>query len=193
MKVVQTTLSGVLLLEPVVRSDNRGQFCETWNEARYAAVGITGPFIQDNLSFSDGGVLRGLHLQWPCSQGKLIHVPFGAVYDVAVDVRVGSPTFGQWVGAVLDATTARQMWIPPGFAHGFAVQSASAVVQYKVTAPYAPSEEITIAWNDPRIGIAWPVAEPQLSPRDAAAPRLDDVLARLPRWSCVAESATHHP
>ena len=193
MNVVQTALPGVLLLEPVVRSDERGHFCETWNDARYAAAGVASPFVQDNLSFSNGGVLRGLHLQWPCAQGKLIHVPFGAVYDVAVDVRVGSPTFGQWVGAVLDATTMRQMWIPPGFAHGFAVQSAGAVVQYKVTAPYEPSDEITIAWNDPRIGIEWPIAEPKLSPRDAAAPQLDDVMTRLPRWSRASGLASDHP
>ena len=193
MNVVQTALPGVLLLEPIVRTDNRGHFCETWNDARYADAGVTGPFVQDNLSFSNGGVLRGLHLQWPSAQGKLVWASHGAVFDVAVDVRVSSPTFGKWTGVELSATTMRQMWIPPGFAHGFAVLSAGAVVQYKVTAPYEPSDEITIAWNDARIGIDWPIAAPQLSPRDAAAPPLVDVVARLPRWSRASESASDHP
>ncbi len=186
MRVVATSLPEVLLLEPVVRGDERGYFSEVWNEPRYTALGITGPFVQDNLSYSKAGVLRGLHLQWPTAQGKLVWAPHGAVFDVAVDVRVGSPTFGAWTAVELSASNGRQLWIPPGFAHGFAAQDAEAVLHYKVTAAYEPTAEITIAWNDPALGITWPLSTPRLSARDSVAPSLADVVSRLPRWSATS-------
>ena len=172
MNVIKTTLPGVLVLEPVVHADVRGYFHEVWNDARHAAVGVCGPFVQDNLSMSRRSVLRGLHLQWPEGQGKLVTVPVGDVFDVAVDVRHGSPTFGCWASAHLSESNHRQLWIPPGFAHGFAVLSETAVLHYKITAPYAPAAEIAIAWDDPDLGIEWPLTSPLLSPRDQDAPRL---------------------
>ena len=181
MNKIDTALPGVLVLEPDVRVDDRGYFVELWQEARYEAMGICGPFIQDNLSHSRRGVLRGLHLQWPHAQGKLVIVPHGEVFDVAVDVRRGSATYGQWTGLVLSAANQRQLWIPPGYAHGFAVLSEWATVQYKTTAPYVPQDEVTIAWDDPAIGIAWPSDSPLLSPRDAEAPTLAKIsTSRLP-------------
>ena len=183
MKTIDTALPGVVVLEPDVRVDDRGFFVELWHEARYEAIGVRGPFIQDNLSHSRKGVLRGLHLQWPNAQGKLVVVPHGEVFDVAVDVRRGSPTFGRWIGTVLSGMNHRQLWIPPGFAHGFAVLSEGATVQYKTTAPYVPQDEVTVAWDDPAIGIEWPLTAPLMSPRDAAAPRLAEVdEARLPTF-----------
>jgi dTDP-4-dehydrorhamnose 3,5-epimerase len=181
MKVTETTLPGVLLIEPKRFGDARGYFLETWQRERYAAAGIDLPFVQDNLSRSAHGILRGLHLQNPVAQGKLVFVLEGAVFDVAVDVRVGSPTFGKWVGMTLSAEDHRQLWIPPGFAHGFCVTTESAVFSYKCTAPYAPEHEVGVRWNDPDIGIAWPIAEPLLSVKDGAHPSLRDIdPARLP-------------
>jgi dTDP-4-dehydrorhamnose 3,5-epimerase len=175
VKVLQTAIPGVLLLEPKVFGDDRGFFLETFHAQRYADAGIPGPFVQDNYSRSSQGTLRGLHFQEPQAQGKLVQVVAGAVFDVAVDVRRGSPTFGKWVGVELSADNRRQLWVPPGFAHGFCVTSESADFQYKCTALYAPQNERAILWNDPELGIAWPLSgEPKLSAKDAAAPRLKD-------------------
>jgi dTDP-4-dehydrorhamnose 3,5-epimerase len=179
MNVVSTAIAGVLIVEPKVFGDQRGFFLETFRADRYAASGITGPFVQDNLSRSAYGVLRGLHLQNPRSQGKLVTVMRGRVLDVAVDVRRGSPTFGQHVAVELSEENRRQFWIPRGFAHGFAVLSESADFFYKCDEIYSPADEITVRWNDPAIGIDWGVAAPSLSARDAAAPHLADV-AGLP-------------
>jgi len=181
MNVVETPLPGVLLLEPRVFRDERGFFLETWQEARYAACGIAGPFVQDNLSRSVRGTLRGLHFQEPQPQGKLVSVVRGAVYDVAVDIRRGSPTFGRWFAAELSEDNRRQMWIPPGFAHGFCVTSELADFAYKCTTAYVGKGARAIAWNDPDLGIDWPTAQPLLSPQDSAAPRLRDA-ALLPDY-----------
>ncbi len=174
MEVVQTALPGVVLVTPRVFGDARGFFLETFQAERYDAAGIAGPFVQDNWSRSVRGTLRGLHFQEPHPQGKLVQVVNGAVFDVAVDVRRGSPTFGRSVGVELSGENKRQMWIPPGFAHGFVVTSDVADFLYKCTAPYRPEAECAIAWDDPALGIAWPLADPILSPKDAAAPRLAD-------------------
>ena len=181
MKVERTALPGVLILEPKVFGDARGFFMETWNRSRYAEAGLPGEFVQDNVSYSRHGVLRGLHYQSPRAQGKLVHVLEGEVFDVAVDVRVGSPTFGRWAGATLSAQNRRQLWIPPGFAHGFCVTGETALFYYKCTELYAPEHEGSILWNDPAIGIAWPLEHPTLSAKDAATPPLAAVSpARLP-------------
>jgi dTDP-4-dehydrorhamnose 3,5-epimerase len=178
MNVVETRLPGVLLLEPRVFRDDRGWFLEAWSRTRFEAAGVHAVFVQDNLSYSLRGVLRGLHYQHPTGQGKLVSVLRGEVYDVAVDIRVDSPTFGQWAGATLSAENARQMFIPAGFAHGFLVTGQEALFSYKCTAPYAPGEEGSIRWDDPAIGIEWPLtAPPVLSGKDAAAP----LLAEVPR------------
>ena len=172
MKVVPTELPEVLIVEPRVHGDSRGFFYESFQAGRYADAGIPGPFVQDNLSRSVRGTLRGLHFQEPRSQGKLVQVLRGTVWDVAVDVRRGSPRFGRWVAVELSETTPRQLWIPPGFAHGFCVLSESADFFYKCTDLYAPECDHTIAWNDPAVGIAWPVKDPLLSAKDRIAPRL---------------------
>jgi dTDP-4-dehydrorhamnose 3,5-epimerase len=174
MKVTETALPGVLVIEPRVFSDDRGFFLETFAAARYAALGIPTEFAQDNLSRSVRGTLRGLHFQEPNAQGKLVQVTRGAVLDVAVDVRRGSPTFGKWVAVELSGDAPRQMWIPAGFAHGFCVTSDSADFWYKCTTPYAPQSERSIRWDDPEIGIVWPVLKPLLSKKDAEAPSLKD-------------------
>ena len=175
MKVLPTDIPGVLILEPKVFGDERGFFLETFHARRYAEAGIPGPFVQDNYSRSVKGTLRGLHFQEPQPQGKLVQVVAGAVYDVAVDIRKGSPTFGKWVGVELSSENKRQFWVPPGFAHGFCVLSESADFQYKCTALYAPENDRGISWNDPDLAISWPIsATPKLSAKDAAAPRLKD-------------------
>jgi dTDP-4-dehydrorhamnose 3,5-epimerase len=174
LTVVETALPGVLLIEPRVFGDARGFFLETFHAARYAEYGIRMPFVQDNWSRSVRGTLRGLHFQEPHAQGKLVQVVQGAVFDVAVDVRRGSPAFGRWVGYELSAENKRQLWVPPGFAHGFVVLSDSCDFLYKCTDVYRPDAERAIAWNDPALGIDWHVATPILSPKDAAAPRLAD-------------------
>jgi dTDP-4-dehydrorhamnose 3,5-epimerase len=180
MRVVRSTLPGVLVIEPDVREDGRGFFLETYQAERYREHGIVGTFVQDNHSRSIGGTLRGLHLQLRRPQGKLIRVIEGEIFDVAVDVRRGSPAFGRWVGVSLSAANFKQCFIPPGFAHGFCVLSPIAQVEYKCTDFYDPASEIGIAWNDPAIGIAWPVTEPLLSPRDSRHPTLDAVSHQLP-------------
>lgn len=183
MKIIETRLPGVLIVEPKVFGDARGYFMESFQAERYAAAGIAGPFVQDNLSFSRRGILRGLHLQNPRPQGKLVQVLQGEVFDVAVDVRVGSPTFGQWEGVILSAENARQYYVPPGFAHGFVVTSETALFAYKCTDYYMPQSEISLLWNDSDIGIEWPVTEPQLSVKDAAGLLLADIdPARLPKF-----------
>jgi len=177
MNVITTEIPEVLIIEPKVFGDRRGFFYETFKADRYAAHGIVRPFVQDNLSRSARGVLRGLHLQNPRAQGKLVTVLRGCVLDVAVDVRRGSPTFGRHVVVELSEESRRQFWVPRGFAHGFAVLSETADVFYKCDEFYSPSDEIAVRWDDPAIGIAWGVASPALSARDAAAPLLAEVGA----------------
>lgn len=175
MKVSPTPLAGVLLIEPKVFGDERGFFMETWAQKRYHEAGITVDFVQDNLSFSRRGVLRGLHFQNPQAQGKLVYVLQGEVFDVAVDIRQGSPTFGQWHGEMLSAENKRQFWVPAGFAHGFCVTSETAMFAYKCTRLYAPQHEKAIRWDDPTLAIDWPVRHPQVSDKDRQAPLLADI------------------
>lgn len=184
MLIRQTDLPGVLLIEPTVFGDERGYFLETWSAERYEGQGIPAGFVQDNLSKSRRGTLRGLHLQNPHGQGKLVHVVLGEVFDVAVDVRVGSPTFGRYYGARLSDVNKHQLYIPPGYAHGFCVTSEEAVFAYKCTELYHPESELTIAHDDPALGIPWPVTSPTLSKKDMAGKPLADVpRERLPRYS----------
>ena len=181
MRTLPTALPGVVVIEPRIFGDARGYFVETYNQGRYASEIVTAPFVQDNLSFSARGVLRGLHFQNPHGQGKLVTVLDGEVFDVAVDIRVGSPTFGQSVAVVLSGESKRQIYIPPGFAHGFCVTSEQALFMYKCTDFYAPEAEGGIIWNDPDLGIQWPVERPALSSKDEKYPRLKDVdRTRLP-------------
>jgi dTDP-4-dehydrorhamnose 3,5-epimerase len=172
MKVVELVLPGLKLIEPKVFGDSRGHFLETWNAGRYAHHGIPGPFVQDNLSRSARNTVRGLHFQDPNAQGKLVSVVAGAVWDVAVDMRRASPAFGKWFGVELSAENRRQLWVPEGFAHGFAVLSEFADFAYKVTAPYSPHDEHCLRWDDPALGIDWKIdpAAAILSVRDRAAP-----------------------
>ncbi|MEO8216288.1 MAG: dTDP-4-dehydrorhamnose 3,5-epimerase [Acidobacteriota bacterium] len=175
MKVIETELPGVLVIEPKVVGDDRGFFMETYHAAKLAeATGIEFPFVQDNHSFSRGPVVRGLHYQEPKAQGKLVRVISGSVFDVAVDIRRGSPHFGKWVSCELSAGNRRQLWIPPGFAHGFCLLTPEAEMVYKCTEPYDGESDRGIIWNDPEIGVAWPLTEPILSAKDAALPRLRD-------------------
>lgn len=183
MKIEATPLAGVLLITPDVHEDERGVLFEAYHADRYRAAGIKADFVQDNVSVSYQGVLRGLHFQNPSPQAKLVSVVEGEIFDVALDVRPGSPTFARWTAATLSADNQRQMFLAEGFAHGFCVLSARAVVHYKCSAIYAPGSGLAIAWNDPAIGIAWPVAAPILSAADRAAPSLADVpAARLPLY-----------
>jgi dTDP-4-dehydrorhamnose 3,5-epimerase len=175
MKVLAADLPEVLILEPKLFGDDRGFFLECFQAERYAEAGISRPFIQDNLSRSSRGVLRGLHLQNPSTQGKLVSVMRGRVLDVAVDVRVGSLTFGRHVAVELSEKNRRQLWVPRGFAHGFAVLSETADFFYKCDNPYSPKDEIVVRWDDPAIGISWGIENPLLSNRDASAPYLADV------------------
>ena len=185
MKVtVPPELPELRLFHLRVFQDARGRFVELHHAERYAEAGLAVRFVQDNVSVSKHHVLRGLHLQHPRGQGKLISVLEGEVFDVAVDVRRGSPTFARWAGFTLSAENGAQLWIPPGFAHGFVVASEEALVAYKCTEPYVPEAEHTIRWDDPLIGIAWPVAEPELSVRDATAPTLAALPEEaLPSWA----------
>lgn len=184
MKVVETSLPGCVVVEPAVFGDDRGFFFETWNADRYGQQGLPTKFVQSNVSSSSRGVLRGLHYQWPNPQGKLVSVLEGEVYDVAVDIRRGSPTFGQWAAVILSAENKRQFWIPEGFAHGFAVLSERAIFSYLCTAQYDKVADAGVRWNDPAIGIDWPVSAPLLSVKDEAAPLLADIAPeRLPVYA----------
>ena len=182
MKLSETTLPGVVLIEPTAFEDPRGLFYESWSESRYIEAGIPGPFVQDNVSNSTNRTLRGLHLQHPYSQAKLVHVLVGEVFDVAVDVRVGSPHFGQWTGATLSESNRHQLYVPSGFAHGFCVVSDMALFVYKCTGYYHPETELTVAWNDPGVGVDWPFVEPLLSNKDRAGQALVALKDRLPRY-----------
>lgn len=175
MKVVKTDLPEVLIIEPQLFGDPRGFFLESYHFDRYQQHGIGRPFVQDNMSRSSRGVLRGLHLQNPATQGKLVSVVGGRVLDVAVDVRVGSPNFGRHVAVELSEDNRHQLWVPRGFAHGFAVLSETADFFYKCDNFYSPADEIVVRWDDPAIGIDWRVANPSLSPRDFSAPYLAEV------------------
>ena len=182
MRVLETVLSGVRIIEPALFPDQRGYFFEAYSLARYGEAGISNSFVQDNVSVSLKGVLRGLHLQNPTQQGKLLMVLSGAIIDVAVDVRVGSPTFARHVAVPLDSESHRQLWIPRGFAHGFAVLSEEAIVLYKCDLPYDRDSEIGIRWNDSDINIDWGTEQPILSEKDAEAPLLRDLTAKLPSY-----------
>ena len=180
--VSATELPGVVVVEPAVLRDARGFFLETYHAGKYREAGIDMPFVQDNHSRSAPGILRGLHAQLGEPLGKLVRCVRGAIFDVAVDVRLGSPHYRRWVGVTLSEENFRQLWVPPGFLHGFCVTEGPAEVEYKCTALWNPAEEIAVRWNDPQLAIAWPVATPQLSDKDAAAPLLADIVDRLPRY-----------
>lgn len=181
MKVIETHLPGCVVLEPRVHGDSRGFFFEGWNRERFSAQGLTMNFVQSNVSSSSRGVLRGLHYQWPRPQGKLVSVLEGEVYDVAVDIRVGSPTFGKWEAVVLSAGNKRQLWIPEGFAHGFAVLSDRALFHYLCTDIYVAEADASVRWNDADIAVDWPINSPQLSAKDESAPFLKEIAeGRLP-------------
>lgn len=177
MNVIETALPGVLIIEPRVFGDERGFFMETWNAGAFAEAGLDLAFVQDNHSRSQRGVLRGLHFQNPFPQGKLVRVTRGAVFDVAVDLRWSSRHYGKWVGVELSADNKRMLWVPEGFAHGFLTLEDDTDFLYKCTAPYLPETEHTLAWNDPAVGIDWPLAgrEPIISAKDAAGLSLADV------------------
>jgi dTDP-4-dehydrorhamnose 3,5-epimerase len=177
VKVIQTGLPGCVVIEPAVHGDARGFFYESFNAARFAEAGFDFRFVQTNVSRSAQGVLRGLHYQWPNPQGKLVSVLEGEVYDVAVDIRSGSPTFGRWAAAILSAGNKRHFWVPEGFAHGFAVLSGNATFVYQCTALYDREADAAIRWNDAALAIDWPLAEPLLSDKDQRAP----FLAEMPR------------
>lgn len=175
MNIIRCELDGLLLFEPKVFGDARGFFMETWNQRRYREAGLKADFVQDNISVSHRGALRGLHCQNPSPQGKLVSVLQGAVFDVAVDLRQSSPTFGKWHGVELSIENKCQFFIPAGFAHGFVVLSETAMFHYKCTDFYSPKDELTIRWDDPDIGIQWPIKEPTLSEKDAKGLRLREV------------------
>lgn len=178
---IATTLTDLVALEPTAHGDERGFLVETFSEPAWRALGIEGPFVQENHSRSTRkGTLRGLHFQTEPGQGKLVRCLRGAIFDVAVDLRRSSPTYGQWEGHVLDDQAHRQLWVPVGFAHGFQVLSDVADVAYKLTSLYDPATEAGIAWDDPGIGVGWPLADPLLSERDTTAPPLADVADELP-------------
>lgn len=181
MKLIRTDLPGCVVVEPQVFGDARGFFYESYNAQRFAEAGLDLRFVQSNVSRSSRGVLRGLHYQWPNPQGKYVSVLDGEVYDVAVDIRLGSPTFGQWAAVILNAENRRHFWIPEGFAHGFVVLSEYATFCYQCTAPYDRAADANIRWDDPQIAVDWPIGAPSLSDKDARAPLLADVpRERLP-------------
>ena len=193
MKVIHTKLPGVVVLEPEVYGDERGFFMEAWNKRRYEGFGIPADyyFVQDNLSYSMKGVLRGLHFQNPNAQGKLVSVLQGEVFDVAVDIRVGSPSFGEWVGVTLSAENKRQLYVPEGFAHGFLVTSEAALFSYKCTDYYNPEAEHSVLWNDPELGIDWPLESPVLSGKDRSGARLAEIPPeKLPKHEDIATEKT---
>ncbi len=183
MQCEPTELPGVVVVTPRVFRDPRGYFLETYHARKYREAGITATFVQDNLSRSSQGILRGLHAQRQRPQGKLVRVMEGEIFDVAVDVRRGSPTFARWTSVRLSADNFRQCYVPPGFAHGFCVLSPVAVVEYKCTDFYDPADELGLIWNDPDLAIRWPITDPTLSAKDGAAPRLVEVLSLLPAYA----------
>ncbi len=185
MKFTETELPGVIVVEPVVHKDDRGFFLEFFHEKKFHQGGIKAKFVQDNHSKSVKGTLRGLHLQLKHPQGKLVRVTEGEIYDVAVDVRRGSPTFKKWVGVTLSSQDFKMLYIPPGFAHGFSVISEVAQVEYKCTALYDPTDEASLMWNDPAIGVKWPVTAPLLSKKDLAAKTLLDLTNSLPFFNQI--------
>lgn len=185
MNPTQSALPGVVIVDPKVFTDERGYFLETFSAEKYKALGIDLPFVQDNESQSVQGTLRGLHYQLQHPQGKLVRVSRGEVFDVAVDIRQGSPTFGHWQGVYLSAANKRQFYVPPGFAHGFYVLSDTAVFVYKCTDYYSPEDEYGLLWNDPDVAIDWPIlagTTPMLSSKDAVLPGLKDAEAHLPHY-----------
>lgn len=177
MNIVETEIEGLVIIEPRVIGDDRGFFLESWNRKTFADIGLDLDFVQDNHSRSARGVLRGLHYQHPNSQGKLVRVTSGRAWDVAVDLRAGSPTYGKWAGVELSADNKRMFWVPPGFAHGFFCLEDDTDFLYKCTAFYAPADEHSLQWDDPEVGIEWPLAglDPQLSPKDKTGKRLSEV------------------
>lgn len=182
MKLIETGIPGLVVLEPKVHGDSRGMFMETWNAGRYGACGLPDRFVQSNISRSSAGVIRGLHYQHPCPQGKLVTVLEGRIFDVAVDIRVDSPTFRQWAGVELSATNHRQLYVPEGFAHGFCVLDDGALLSYLCTHEFNAEYDAGLAWNDPDIGIEWPIEPKSLSEKDRLAPRLRDLSRdNLPR------------
>lgn len=190
MKVIATAIPGLISLEPAVFGDERGYFFETWQRQRYAAYGVDEDFVQDNQAYSAHMVLRGLHAQHPYGQGKLVQVITGEVFDVAVDIRLGSPYFGQSVGVRLSGESKHQFYIPPGFAHGYLVLSQDALFTYKCTEYYHPETQFSVRWDDPDLGIDWPLTgPPQLADKDRDAPLLKDLpRERLPRYGGDAVS-----
>lgn len=182
MKFIPTEMPGVILVEPQVFRDARGFFLETYQRRKFAEGGIDVRFVQDNHSRSSRGTLRGLHLQRTRMQGKLIRAVQGEIYDVAVDVRRNSPYYKKWLGVALSAENFLQLYIPPGFAHGFCVTSETAEIEYKCTDYYAPEDELTVLWSDPSLGIDWPVSDPLLSAKDRAGRTLDEIEQLLPRF-----------
>ena len=179
MRATETAFAGVLLIEPKYVGDERGFFMEVWRAHDYRDLGIGPEFVQDNIAYSERGVLRGMHFQKPNPQGKLVAVPHGEVFDVVVDLRVDSPTFRQWQGFRLSAQNHHQLWIPPGLAHGYQVLSPIALFAYKCTAYYEPAAEHAVAWNDPELAIQWPLADAVISAKDRAAPRLAELPSDL--------------
>ena len=191
MKVIRTEFKEVLILQPDSFSDNRGYFMETYHRERYEQLGIRTSFVQDNLSYSVKGTLRGLHYQYPHGQAKLVQAIRGEIFDVAVDIRLGSPSFGKWVSIVLSEENKRQLYVPAGFAHGLGVLSETALVYYKCSDFYAPKSEGGILWCDPNIGIEWPISEPLLSSKDRDYPCLKDVPKnRLPVYQSKGETSS---
>jgi dTDP-4-dehydrorhamnose 3,5-epimerase len=183
MKIIPTSIEKILIIEPDVFKDHRGFFMETYHQKRYQELGVNRVFVQDNLSFSRQGTLRGLHYQIQNPQAKLVQVISGEIYDVAIDIRAGSPSFGQWVGVHLSDKNNRQLFIPEGFAHGFCVLSDTALFSYKCSKLYAPDDESGILWSDSSLNIDWPIKTPTISDKDSRYPTLSDVeMNRLPVW-----------
>lgn len=180
MEIIKTSIPEVIVFVPPVFTDSRGYFLETYQQQKYAAAGIPKPFVQDNQSYSTKNVLRGLHFQLRHPQGKLVRVIQGSVFDVAIDMRKNSPTFGKWHGEILSAENKRQMYVPENFAHGFCVLSDSAEFVYKCTDFYVPGDEVGLIWNDPQVGVKWPIEQPILSDKDAVLPSWADILELLP-------------
>lgn len=181
MQLIETGIPGLVVIEPNVFGDNRGFFMESWKASRYREFGLPGAFVQANLSRSAAGVIRGLHFQYPQPQGKLVSVLEGRAWDVAVDIRPDSPTFRQWAAIELSADNHRQFWIPEGFAHGFCALDGPVLLSYLCTAEYVAEYDAAVAWNDPDIGIEWPIEAGEMSAKDRNAPRLSEIdPARLP-------------